>query len=374
MTSYQHFTYKWQLQPYKSWKNYKNDIVPSNARPMTNGSWINNQAGGAEASDGNAFLARPLKQWRKQLQPDYIRGGTQNKNIISLELPGSVISIGSGLPKGEIIKCCGPSSVCVDPEKCYKAVNTKIISNTSIDKYNNFCDSNGNCSVIVTQDDVINKCWNGPIGKRICCNPESNLIRGSQCTPIKDNFTDSSAYLQSRCKKYYQRLSSQHATGVKYYTSSPTYYSDLSGVALYPNNDPNGPQVSEKTSCSGNCGSNCTGCDDNCPAGYVRQINQRNIYKPNNRPFSVQGAVSGGSRILKLKNDSFYQNGAQTNNANGLKVTNYGGYNFEGNGSYFIKTKPTTPQCFASAYNHSRCFYTPTGNIVNPKGRLRNYR
>ncbi|MEX0597230.1 MAG: hypothetical protein WD512_12115, partial [Candidatus Paceibacterota bacterium] len=197
MTTYQHFTYKWQLQPYKSWKDYKNDIIPSNARPMTNGSWINNQVGGAETSDGNAFLARPLKQWRKQLQTDYIRGGTQSKNIIALELPGSVIAIGSGLPNGEIPNCCGPSSVCADPENCYKQVNTKVVSNTSVDKYNNFCDSTGNCSIMVTQDDVVNKCWNGPIGKRICCNPEANLIKGSQCTPIKDNFTDSSAYLQS---------------------------------------------------------------------------------------------------------------------------------------------------------------------------------
>jgi len=357
MSTYQHFTYKWQPQPYKSWKNYKNDIVPSKARPITNGSWINNQVGGPIISDGNAFLPRPLKHWRKQLNPDYIRGGTQSKDISALELPGSVIALGSGLSKGDTINCCGPSSVCVDPENCYKATNTKIVSNTNVDKYNNFCDSIGNCDNVVTQNDVINKCWNGPIGKRICCNPEANLIKESQCTPIEGNFTDTSAYLQSRCKKYYQRLSSQHANGVKYFTSSPTYYSDLSGVALYPNNNQDGPQVSQKTSCIITC-----------------KLNQNNIYKPSNRPFSVEGAVSGGSRILKLKNDSFYQNGAQSNNANGLKATNYGDYNWEGNGSYFIKTKPTTPQCFATAYNHTRCFYTPTGNIVNPKGRLRGYR
>ena len=328
--NYKHFTYKWQNQPYVITKNNKNQIIPSNARPITNGSWIINQPGGIESKDGNAFLARPLKQWRKQLQPDLIRSGTQSKNIITTDLPGSFFTLGSGLPKNTTPTCCGTSSetICETESDCktYETTDTKIVSDIPKEKYNNFCDSTGNCSVSIS----------------------------SQSTPINDNFTDTSAYLQTRCKKYYQRLSSQHATGVKYYTSEPTYYSDLSGVALYPNDLPTGPQVTQKTSCSRNC--------------------RANIYKPSNRPFSIEGAASGASRILKLKNDSFYQNGAQTNNANGLKETNYGYYNWEGNGSYFIKIKPTSPQCFSGSYNHTRCFLTPTGNIAGSKGKLRGYR
>ena len=375
--NYKHFTYKWQNQPYVITKNNKNQIITSNARPITNGSWIINQPGGTEAKDGNAFLARPLKQWRKQLQPDLIRSGTQSKNIIPSDLPGSVITLGSGLPKNTTPTCCNSSeTICETTTTCknYQPINTSIVSDIPKEKYNNFCDSTGNCSVSITQDDVINKCWNGPIGKRICCNPEANIIKGSQTTPINNNFTDTSAYLQSRCKKYYQRLSSQHAKGVKYYTSAPTYYSDLSGVALFPNDEPNGPQVSEKTSCNGNCANTCKKCNDNCPSGYTKQLNHCNIYKPSNWQFSVEGPVSGSTRILKLKNDNFYQNGAQTNNANGLKETNYGYYNWEGNGSYFIKTKPTSPQCFSKKYDHTRCFFTPTGNIVRSKGRLKNYK
>jgi hypothetical protein len=356
--NYKHFTYKWQNQPYVITKNNKNQIITSNARPITNGSWIINQTGGTEAKDGNAFLARPLKQWRKQLQPDLIRRGTQSKNIIPSDLPGSVITLGCGLPKNTTPNCCDN-------------VSTKIVSDIPKEKYNNFCDATGNCSVLISQDDVINKCWNGPIGKRICCNPESNLIKGSQTTPINNNFTDTSAYLQRRCKKYYQRLSSQHARGVEYYTSKPTYYSDLSGVALYPIDSPTAPQVTQKTSCSGNCGSTCENCNKSCPTGYVTQFNQYTIYKPSNRPFSIEGAVSGSARILKLKNDSFYQNGAQTNNANGLKATNYGYYNVEGNGSYFIKLKPTASQCFSKPYDHTRCFFTPSGNIAGPRGKAK---
>ena len=373
--NYKHFTYKWQNQPYIITKNNKNQIVPSNARPITNGSWIINQPGGTETKDGNAFLARPLKQWRKQLQPNLIRSGTQSKNIIPSDLPGSVITLGSGLPKNTTPNCCGNSSeiICKIESDCktYESIDTKIVSDIPKEKYNNFCDATGNCSALITQDDVINKCWNGPIGKRICCNPEANIIKGSQTTPISNNFTDTSAYLQRRCKKYYQRLSSQHARGVEYYTSKPTYYSDLSGVALYPIDSPTGPQVTQKTSCLGNCGSTCEKCNKSCPTGYLTQINQDTIYKPSNRHFSIECAVSGSARILKLKNDSFYQNGAQTNNANGLKATNYGYYNAEGNGSYFIKIKPTAPQCFSKPYDHTRCFFTPSGNIAGPRGKVK---
>ena len=173
--NYKHFTYKWQNQPYVITKNNKNQIIPSNARPITNGSWIINQPGGIESKDGNAFLARPLKQWRKQLQPDLIRSGTQSKNIITTDLPGSFFTLGSGLPKNETPTCCNTSSetICQTPNDCktYETKDTKIVSDIAKEKYNNFCDSTGNCSILVTRDDVVNKCWNGPIGKRICCNP-----------------------------------------------------------------------------------------------------------------------------------------------------------------------------------------------------------
>ena len=377
-TNYQHFTYKWQPQPYVPTKNNKKSVIPSNARPNTNGVWLINQPGGTFYKDGNAFLPRPIKHWRKQLQPDIIRSGTITKNVIASELPGAVITLGSGLEKNEIPTCCGPQTECfssLSEQKCYKTVSSTIVSELSADKYNSFCEDPGNCSVIITKDDVINKCWNGPVGKRICCNPEDNIIKGSRTTPINDSFTNTSAYLQSRCKKYEQRISSQHALGVKYYTSAPTFFSDLSGVALYPNDEPDGPQVTQKVSCSGNCGDICSNCNRDCPTGYVTQLNQDTIYKPSNRPFAVEGGVSGGLRVLKLKNDSFYKNGAQTNNANGLKATNYGYYNWEGNGSYFVKIKPTAPQCYtAGPGDHTRCFYTPTGSVAKGRSKLRGYR
>ena len=76
MSSYSKFTYKWQFQPYKVWKGPSRvEAVPGNARPITNGSWILNQPDGQPVVDGNAFLPRPIKHWRRQLQSDPIRGG-----------------------------------------------------------------------------------------------------------------------------------------------------------------------------------------------------------------------------------------------------------------------------------------------------------
>lgn len=333
------YTYSWQMQSYISWKaNSGAQSIPSNARPNTNGIWITEQPGGIAEEDGNAFLPRPIKHWRKQLVPDSIRGGSNSKNIISLLTPGTVVN-----------------STCCNENGNGNGNATKLISDISSEKYNNyFCDDkNGGCQEI-SYSDVFYDCQNGPIGKRLCCNPEKNLIRPSETTtPIKDNYTNTRAYLQSRCKTFNQRLSYYHAPGCEYYSQD--------GMALYPNDKPNGPQVFMKTDCN-------TNCKETCPSKFITQVNQTTIYKPSNRSFAVQGSVSGGSRILKLKNDTINKNGASTNNAWGLVSTNFGVYGTEGQqGSYFVKLKPNAPQCFASRGSHTRCFTTITSDIGKNK-------
>ena len=360
MNSMYTYTYNWQMQPMINWKpNSKTLSVPINARPNTNGVWIIEKPGGINEEDGNAFLPRPIKHWRKQLVPDSIRGGTKSTNVISLlEQKTSSQNIDNK-------ECCNDIDCKqdVNGEECYDVNATKIISNISTEKFNNyFCDDkNGGCQVI-TYDDVFYDCQNGPIGKRLCCNPEKNLIRAAELTtPINNNYTNTSAYLQSRCKTYRQRLSYYHAPDCVYYSPE--------GIALYPNDEPNGPQVFLKTDCDINC-------YNKCPSKFISQINTKTIYKPSNRDFAVEGASSGGSRLLKLKNDTINRNGASTNNAWGLVSTNYGFYGIEGQqGSYFVKLKPSAPQCFAPKGSHTRCFTTMTSNIGKNKihGRIANF-
>ena len=108
------FTYNWQNQKNIAGKNNMTQIVSSNARPLTNGYWDNSQSGNL---DGNSFIPRPIKAWRKQLQPNPIRGGTKSKNIIiENEQPSRIITPND--------KCCNTTN----------NITTQIVSNLSSDK------------------------------------------------------------------------------------------------------------------------------------------------------------------------------------------------------------------------------------------------
>jgi len=221
MSNYTKFTYKWQDQPYKPWKGPSNvEAVPGNARPITNGSWILNQPNGQPDIDGNAFLPRPIKHWRRQLQSDPVRGGSQPKNIHEAFQPGATIYLGGNLE--EPSNCCDASS----------GTGYKIISNISTLKNNKFCSSEP-CAYTVTAENVADG-WNGPIGKKICCNPVANVIKPATTILSKKYYTGTKAYLKSRCKLYDQKQTNNPIPGIQYY--------DPDGGLLYPNNSPTGPQ------------------------------------------------------------------------------------------------------------------------------------
>ena len=281
------FTYNWQNQKNIAGKNNMAQIVSSNARPSTNGYWDNSQSGNL---DGNSFIPRPIKAWRKQLQPNPIRGGTKSKNIIiESEQPSRIITPND--------KCCNITN----------NITTQIVSNISSDKNNQF---NTNNITTITYDDIIN-CQNGPVGKYICCNPEKNIIKYNQTTPIKNNFIDTSSYLQSKCNIYTQ----------SYTKSSNIDYFSIYGSALYPNDNSIGPQSLINSKCYKTCGTNCPSIL-NKP--YNKNLTEKYIiYKPNNREYSTQGAVSSSSRISNLKNNTIYKYGSYANNAYGLQIANY---------------------------------------------------
>ena len=281
------FTYNWQNQKNIAGKKNKIEIVSSNARPATNGCWDKSQSGDL---DGNAFIPRPIKAWRKQLQPDSIRGGTKYKNIIlESEQPGRIITPDDN--------CCNTTN----------NITTQFVSNLSSDKFNNFNTDN---ITTITYDDIVN-CQNGPVGKNICCNPEKNIIKYSQTTPIKNHFIDTSSYLQRKCNIYTQ----------SYTKSSNIDYFNIYGLALYPNDNSIGPQSLINSKCYKTC-------KTNCPSILNKPYNQNltekySIYKPNNREYSTQGAVSSSSRISNLKNNTISKYGSYANNAYGLYNVNY---------------------------------------------------
>jgi hypothetical protein len=298
MINSQSQTYKWQYQPYVTWKgNNYNSASLVNARPETNGSWILRKQT-SNSRDGNAFLPRPMKQWRKQLQANKIRGGTKNVNINDIDSPGLYNMLNNDV-------CCGVS-------------NNSIVSNIQQKNNSTIYD---NSESIITQTDVSN-CWDGPIGKRICCNPENNLIT-YKTAPIEKNFISYQYYFKNRCYNYEQNISTAKVAGNSYFNN---------GIATYPSNNPNGCQILQKKNCSNNC------CRCDCQNSRVQNM----IYKPNNRQFAKQGGTSGKSRINALRENTINPGGSLFNNAYGLKEINNGICNLNGDSLYYVKNKPTS--------------------------------
>lgn len=279
--------YRWKTKKNIEWKGFsKMEAVPMNARPLTNGSWILNQNTDSvpdDGIDGNAFLPRPIKHWRKQLTVDQAIGGTKSK-LINLSAPGSSIYLGGN-----------------DNREC--------------------CDTNGS-SIISTIESKKNN----------CCDISYNIIKPATTILSKKYYTDSRAYLRSRCKLYEQKLSTRRIPG--------NIYFDQSGNELYPNNNDTGPQNFLMRNCANTCEQN---------------KQPTTIYKPNNRNFSTQGAVSSSARLVKLKYDTVNKNGASFSSAYGQAAANAGKYSENGNAPYFIKSKISEPQIFYKKGTKVKC-------------------
>lgn len=184
-------TYSWQYQPYMSWKgNNYNMSSLVNSRPETNGSW--NKSG----NDGNAFLARPIKHWRKQLSADQIRKGTPNISIQDINGPGLY-----------------------------------ILSNKEC------CDISNNSSSIVS--DIQEK-------NNACFKSQANLIK-YKTTLLERNYISYTSYFKNRCYNYNQNISTIKIEGITYFTPL--------GMATYPTDLPDGCQNFKKKYCE-NCENN----------------------------------------------------------------------------------------------------------------------
>ena len=143
------------------------------------------------------------------------------------------------------------------------------------------------------------------------------------CNPIKANtqlsetmYTDTKAYLTSRCTTYDQKLSTT--------PSSTSIYFLPSGKPAEPSNSTTGSQIRQPNYCL------TPKCDT---TGTV-------IYKPNNMQYAQQGGVSSSSRLARLKYNNLNQNGAAYNSAVGAVGLNTGRYQTEASPSYYNKYKP----------------------------------
>lgn len=308
-------------QPF-SWKGKStNSAVPNYSRPLD---------GSEPYATGPDFAARPIKHWRKQLNTVHNSSRGRAGVGMPMDLPGGSVYLGNNETNTDCITCN-------TNEDGYEATGLK----ENIIKTN---DTN----FTTTPEDTFYDCVND---KPVCvaCNPEKNIIRRATTVLSKKYYTDTKGYLQSRCISFNQKQSTNPVLGVQYFNTE--------GQPLYPNDALNGPQVRATQNCFSNCNT-CTGCSgcNTCNVGgtdctnfsgcvnYQEQnkcntIPSITIYKPNNKQFAVQGAVSSSARIDRLKFNTITTNGGSFYTAWGSAGANAGRYQGTQEGPYFLKSK-----------------------------------
>jgi hypothetical protein len=189
-----------QVGMWKSNKQVFVNAVPTWSRPMTNGS---NPADTDEIQgSANCWYprSRPIKHWRKQLQPRAASGGGRAGVGVPGCIPGGSVTLKQ--PKD----CC---------EESY------ILS------------------------EYVGKVL--PNGENGSCCKQSQIITSATTVLDKTYYTDSRAYLRARTKTYIQNLSGSKIEGIS--------YEDEAGNRLWPTVT-DGPQNRAKLECGDICSNN----------------------------------------------------------------------------------------------------------------------
>jgi hypothetical protein len=351
------------------------NVIPGMHRPNANGVPSNINQGDFIGPD---FKARPLKHWRRQLVPtNSSTDNSSQKRMATVQLmdtPGSSV-YKTNAESCDCIETGGNSFQIADTyaensfNNGYKIQNngaisipTEFISIPIIVEifldipgaptiYDIFYDEDEPtvpdiyyvtpitpiAQTVPDQEDQVNVDESYEIITSvydtacIACNPENNRIKSGICTLKQSYYETTSGYLQSRCRTAAQRLSTtKKADGVYY----PSVNDNIPFEFLYPTNAPNGPQVYQSKNCSNPKTYNNNAL--NQPANSYCST----IYKPNNPQFAQQGAVSGSTRLQKLKADTITSNGFSLYSAYGATMANAG--NFQGtnaSSNYFVKNR-----------------------------------
>jgi hypothetical protein len=261
----------------------RNVMVAAFSRPITG-----METGG---SGGNAFKARPIKHWRKQLNPRPGSGVNGRRAGIGMfsDMPGGSTVLGK------------TSTSCTDTSTS-ECTTTSTILTENILRTNNTTNFGSGAVYDST-------------GKCIACNPIANLIKPATTILSKKYYTGTHAYLQSRCLTYDQKLSANKIPGI-------TYFNTTTNTPVLPSNSATGSQVRATQ--------NCTRCES------TNQTNSgTTIYKPSNYQYATQGAVTSSARLARIKYNVVNQNSNTFGSAFGVKPT----YNASGDAPYFLKSK-----------------------------------
>jgi len=356
------------------------NIVPGMHRPNAN-----NVPHNVEQHDfiGPDFKARPLKHWRRQLVPTNPSGDNSTQKRMSrvyfMENPGSAVYKTNKDTTCKCIADTGHNSFEIAEafNKNHFANGTQIQNDGQIDVPSSYLsapiieaiyndDDIPGIAVIIdiefenhepTVPDIVSVEPITPLNDNpipdpeptidtnyhiytgvfdsncIACNPEANVIKSGIVIQSQSFYGSTSQYLESRCRTYAQRESTTKVPGGTYYPN-PSPIKNIPFTFLYPDDDPRGPQVYESKNCANPKIYNYNPLNTP-PNNYCSTI-----YKPNNPQFARQGAVSGSTRLQKLKSDTITSNGFSYYSAYGATMANAG--NFQGtneSNNYFVKNR-----------------------------------
>ncbi len=289
----------------------------------------------------------PMKHWRRQLSVNG-KSGRSATSISVVDRPGG--SVFRGYTGVNDCSCNGSgNNQFITFDNKFLQSNSKSIKPpasipVASGTTNNKIQNNG--SVVIgnngyaIQTGIYNT-------KTICCTKPNNIIRSAVTLLSKAYYSDSKAYLKSRCKLYSQKQSIQDISGNKYF--------DSKGNPIYPSDSKHGSQVFNTNNCTN-------------PYQTGRQCSNTAIYKPSNAQYATQGAVDNGTRLAKLKYDTITKNGASFRSAFGEAAANagkfQGGYN--GSASYFLKSKYNPPLAWKRNGQKTVC---TTGNAKCGSGQ-----
>jgi hypothetical protein len=300
-----------------------NSSVPGLHRPNTNGIPSNiNQ----DDFKGPEFKARPIKHWRRQHIPTTVANASNTLEAASNSSSGRrTATVGLLIDRPGAVSYLGYNSdcKCVEPGGNSYTVSEQFGDNKKAS--GTLVENNGTVSIGGGYE--INTGIYAT--KRICCNPQNNVIRSASTLLSRAYYSDTTGYLKSRCKTYQQNASINRAANIQ--------YTGTDSELLWPTSSATGPQV-YRTSDTYQPRVNPYACNNTGGASTV-------IFKPNNRQYSIQGAVDSSTRIEKLKLNAITTNANSLRTAFGNEAASACRFTGSSDTPFFLKNKYQPPIC-----------------------------
>ena len=281
----------------------KSETVSGNMRPAANGE-------PNISYPGNQFSARPIKHWRKQRVAVYKDHGFSNSKTLegTFEVPGG-------------------TNVISYPANCHPCNNQVVVPEVNV-TYRPTDNQNNKVGYFAPESfadysDFINQCPPNKLKYEKCV---------SVCDPEK----------KARQRVRYPSAINKDSSKPKYYQSNAEYM--RARCRTYDQNSFQFGGDKKVSKCEnlvqpGAFRPNCQGCSCNNNKNFCdRKVS---YYKPNNCKFAVQGGVSSGLRVARLKYDTVntFANGFVNNPNFGPSVANAYAYSGRPDAPFTLKNK-----------------------------------